>query len=172
MDKTPVLCVAGPTASGKSALAVGLAKALGGEIINMDSMQVYRRMDIGTAKPTLAERGNVPHHLIDIVEPTEPFSVAQYAERAEACIRDVYARGKLPVLVGGTGFYLRALTEGLARGGVPSDPTLREELKASAADEAGRLAMHGRLKNVDPEAAANCTRTTCSGYRARWRCTC
>ncbi len=154
MDKTPVLCVVGPTASGKSALAVRLARALGGENLNMDSMQVYRRMDIGTAKPTPTERGNIPHHLIDIVEPTEPFSVAQYAGRAEACIRTVYARGKLPVLVGGTGFYLRALTEGLSLGGVPSDPALREELKASAADEAGRNALHERLRRVDPEAAA------------------
>ncbi len=154
MKKTPVLCVVGPTASGKSALAVQLAQALGGEILNMDSMQVYRRMDIGTAKPTQQQRGEVPHHLIDIVEPTEPFSVAQYAALAESCIGEVYKRGRLPILVGGTGFYLRALTDGLNLGGVPSDPELRSQLKADAADEAGRQALHQRLAQVDPAAAA------------------
>ncbi len=153
-EKIPVLCVAGPTASGKSALAVRLAASLGGEIISMDSMQVYRRMDIGTAKPTFAERAGVPHHMLDVAEPTEPFSVAQYAEMAEGCIRAVYGRGKLPVLAGGTGFYLRALTDGLSLGGVPSDPELRQSLKDSAADEAGKRRLYALLAEVDPVAAA------------------
>jgi tRNA dimethylallyltransferase len=154
MEKTPVLCVVGPTASGKSALAVQLAQALNGEIINMDSMQVYRRMDIGTAKPTLLQRGNVPHHLIDIVEPTESFSVAQYATLAESCIHEIFSRGRFPILVGGTGFYLKALTDGLNLGGVPSDPELRSQLKATAMDEVGRQALHQKLAQVDPAAAA------------------
>jgi tRNA dimethylallyltransferase len=154
MGKTPVLCVVGPTASGKSALAVQLAQALNGEIITMDSMQVYRRMDIGTAKPTLQQQGNVPHHLIDIVEPTEPFSVAQYAALAENCIAEVAARGRLPILAGGTGLYLRALTDGLNLGGVPSDPELRNRLKTMAVEEPGRQALHRRLAQVDPAAAA------------------
>ena len=123
MEKTPVLCVAGPTASGKTALAVRLAKRLDGEIVNMDSMQIYRRMDIGTAKPTPEEREGIPHHLLDIVEPTESFSVAEYAQRAETCHREIVGRGKLPILVGGTGFYLRALTDGLHLGSMPSDPS-------------------------------------------------
>jgi len=153
MEKTPVLCVVGPTASGKTALAVTLAKALGGEVIGMDSMQIYRRMDIGTAKPTEAERDGVPHHMLDIVEPTEPFSVAQYAELAERCVHEVFARRKLPILAGGTGFYLRALTDGLNLGGVPSDPSLRLVLKASAETEEGKLALYRRLMEADPQTA-------------------
>ena len=154
MGKTPVRCVVGPTASGKSALAVRLAKRMNGEIVSMDSMQIYRRMNVGTAKPTLEEREGVPHHLIDIVEPTEPFSVAQYTEQAETCLREIYERGKLPILAGGTGFYLRALTDGLALGGVPSDPELRQKLKQSAESEEGRMALYQRLCAADPETAA------------------
>lgn len=154
MQKTPVLCIAGPTATGKTALAVRLAKELGGEVISMDSMQVYRRMDIGTAKPGLDERAGIPHHLIDIVEPTEPFTVAQYAAQAVHTAREVFARGRLPILSGGTGFYLRALTHGLSLGGVPSDPVLRERLKAEATTPDGRRALHERLRQIDPKAAA------------------
>ncbi len=154
MQKTPVLCVAGPTATGKTALAVRLAKVLGGEVISMDSMQVYRRMDIGTAKPCPDECAGIPHHLIDIVEPTEPITVAQYAALAIETARDIFARGKLPILAGGTGFYLRALTHSLSLGGVPSDSALRERLKADAATPEGKRALHERLRQVDPEAAA------------------
>ncbi len=154
MRKTPALCIAGPTATGKSALAMQLAHKLGGEILSMDSMQVYRRMDIGTAKPTAQERLAVPHHLLDIAEPTEPFTVAQYAALAEQAAREVFLRGKLPILTGGTGFYLRALTHGLSLGGVKSDPALREQLKAEGQTPEGRHAMHERLKALDPEAAA------------------
>ncbi|MDD3214434.1 MAG: tRNA (adenosine(37)-N6)-dimethylallyltransferase MiaA [Eubacteriales bacterium] len=153
MRKIPVLCVVGPTASGKTALAIQLAHAVDGEIINMDSMQIYRRMDIGTAKPSAKEREGITHHLLDIVEPTEAFSVAQYAEQAESCIREIAGRGKLPMLVGGTGFYLRAITDGLNLGGIPSDMALRESLKASAADEKGKLALHRRLAEVDAASA-------------------
>ncbi len=154
MDKTPVLCVVGPTASGKTALAVRLAQTLNAEIVNMDSMQVYRRMNIGTAKPTAEERGGIPHHLLDIAEPTESFSVAQYACAAETCLTQIYTRGKLPILAGGTGFYLRALADGLALGGIPSDPQLRESLKRNAADEDGKRKLYERLTVLDPQMAA------------------
>jgi len=154
MVKTPVLCVVGPTASGKTALSIRLARALGGEIISMDSMQIYRHMDIGTAKPTLEERSHIPHHMIDIVEPTEPFTVAEYAAQAEQAIRQVFSRGAVPILVGGTGFYLRALTDGLSLGGVKSDPALRENLKQMAALPDGKRQLHQRLLSIDPASAA------------------
>ena len=111
MFSIPVL--AGPTASGKSALALELAAAYPVEIISADAMMIYRGMDIGTAKPSAAERARVPHHLIDIVDPDRPFSTFDYVQRAEASLADVLARGKLPLIVGGTGFYIRALSEGL-----------------------------------------------------------
>ena len=154
MNQTPVLCIVGPTATGKSALALHLAEKLNGEILNMDSMQIYRNMNIGTAKPTMAERCGIPHHLLDIVEPTQPFTVADYSLAAEQCIADVYGRGKLPMLVGGTGFYLRAITDGLHLGGIRSDPQLRESLKAIAAQPDGKQQLHQRLQQIDPEAAA------------------
>ena len=153
MNKPKGLCVAGPTASGKSALGMALADRFHGEIVCMDSMQIYRRMDIGTAKPTAADRAKIPHHLVDIREPDEAYSVAQYADDAKLAIDDIIARGHIPILVGGTGFYLRALTHGLHLGGVPSNPELRENLKAEAADTAGRKRLHDRLKAVDPVSA-------------------
>lgn len=149
MKKTPVLCIVGPTASGKTSLALRLSHALGGEIVNMDSMQIYRGMDIGTAKPTMAERENIPHHLMDIIEPTETFTVAQYARLAEATLHSIHARGVLPILVGGTGFYLRALTDGLSLGGVPSDPALRDALKQMALEPGGKRKLHERLRACD-----------------------
>ncbi|NLI21120.1 MAG: tRNA (adenosine(37)-N6)-dimethylallyltransferase MiaA [Clostridiales bacterium] len=150
----PALGVVGPTASGKSALAMMLAQSLGGEILNMDSMQVYRRMDIGTAKPSRTDQALVRHHLLDIVEPYDNFSVAQYARLAEQAVQDVYARGALPVLTGGTGFYLRALTDGLRLGGVPSDAAVRERLKSEAAQAGGKRALFERLRKAYPAAAA------------------
>ena len=101
-----MICIVGPTASGKTALSVRLAQALGGEIVSFDSMQVYRRMDIGTAKPTPEEMQGVPHHMIDIADPAENYSVSRYAAQAVACVDDILARGKLPIVVGGTGLYL------------------------------------------------------------------
>lgn len=153
MSKPKVLVVAGPTAGGKSALGMALAERISGEIVCMDSMQIYRRMDIGTAKPTAADRAKVPHHLVDIREPEEAYSVAQYAGDAALAIEAVLARERVPVLVGGTGFYLRALTHGLHLGGVPSDPEIRERLKAEARDSIGRERLHDRLKAVDPVSA-------------------
>ncbi len=151
--KPKVLCVAGPTASGKSALGMAMAEKLNGEIVCMDSMQVYRRMDVGTAKPTPEERAEIPHHLADIAEPWEPYTVARYAKDAKRVIAEITGRGNTPVLVGGTGFYLRALTHGLTLGGVRSDPAVRERLKAVARDEAGKRKLHDMLRAVDPVSA-------------------
>ena len=154
MSKPKCLCVVGATASGKSALGMELAETLSGEIVCMDSMQIYRRMNIGTAKPTVDERARIPHHLVDILEPWERYTVAQYAQDAKRAITEIAGRGKVPVLVGGTGFYLQALTQGLHLGGVESDHAVRDRLKASAQDEEGRKRLHDRLKAVDPDTAA------------------
>ena len=153
MAKPFVIAVAGATGSGKSALAMALAKRLEGEIICMDSMQIYRRMDIGTAKPTPQERREIPHHMLDIVEPTETYAVADYAHEAERAIAQVWARGKLPMLVGGTGLYLKALMHGLSLGGAKSDEKLRQRLNAIANMPNGREALHAMLAKADPDAA-------------------
>jgi tRNA dimethylallyltransferase len=148
----PVVLVMGPTASGKSALAMRLAQALGGEIVSVDSAQVYRGMDIGTAKPSPEERAQVVHHLIDIVEPTDAYSAARFAADARAAIGDIRARGRLPILAGGTMLYFKALTEGLSA--LPrADPAVRAELDARAERE-GWPALHAELARVDPATAA------------------
>ena len=150
-----VVIVTGPTAAGKTELGIRLAERFGGEVINADSMQVYRYMDIGTAKPSLEERARVPHHLFDIVTPDVDYSAGLYAEAARAAIREIDQRGRVPVLVGGTGLYIRAAVNGLiATGG--ADPVLRGQLEAEAeeaeaAGDAGRL--HRRLAEFDPAAA-------------------
>lgn len=153
MAKPKLVAIVGPTASGKSALAVELAKAVNGEIVSADSMQVYRYFDIGTAKPTSAEMQGVPHHMIDIVSPHESFSASDYREQAMAAIRDILHRGKRVVLCGGTGLYIRALTRGLVDtpGG---DSELREELKQKL-EEGGPEGLHDQLKKLDPAAAKN-----------------
>ena len=146
------IAVVGCTASGKSALAMELCKRHSGELVSMDSMQVYRGMDIGTAKPTPIERAQVRHHMIDVVDPTEGYSSGAYVEGAAAAIREIGSRGKLPVLCGGTGLYL----DGLLRGGYGenyADPALRAELE-DFADAQGVLALHARLASLDPESAA------------------
>ncbi|HEY1191929.1 MAG TPA: tRNA (adenosine(37)-N6)-dimethylallyltransferase MiaA [Gemmata sp.] len=142
----------GPTACGKSALALDLAEHLGGEIVALDSMTVYRGMDIGTAKPSLTERARVRHHLIDVLDPWESLTIAWWLERAEAACADITARGKVPIFVGGTPFYLKALLHGLFDG-PPGDPVLRAALEAEAAQE-GNAALHARLALVDPRTAA------------------
>ena len=151
-EKPKILAVVGPTASGKTALAVALAKALGGEVICCDSMQIYREMSIGTAKPTAEEQNGVLHHLFDIKDPDEPFSAMEYVTLAEAAVADILSRGKLPVFCGGTGLYLDAFL----RGGMPetpgADPALRAEL-AAFAEEHGAEALHRELAAVDPESA-------------------
>jgi tRNA dimethylallyltransferase len=147
-----VLAVLGPTASGKSALSLALAARHGGEIINCDSTAVYRGFDIGTDKLPMEARRGIPHHLIDIADPTEVYTAAQFAHDAAAAIRDIHARGKLPILAGGTGFYYRALTRGLFPG-----PGADEELRARLnriADARGPARLHRLLQRVDAESAA------------------
>lgn len=148
----PVVVVAGPTASGKTALAVALAERLGGEIVNADSQQVYRGLDVGTAKPTPEERARARHHLLDVVEPGEGMDAARFAALADAAIADLAARGKRAIVAGGTGLYLRALLHGVAP--APGrDPALRARLEEEAA-RVGRPALHARLAAIDPGAAA------------------
>ena len=153
-EKPAVIAVAGPTASGKSDLGLKLAQRLGGEIICMDSMQIYRRMDIGTAKPTAQERALLPHHMLDVADPTEAYAVADYAVAAEQVIAQILSRGRVPILVGGTGLYLKALMDGLSLGGAGGDERLRAELNALADEPGGKERLHARLAAVDPETAA------------------
>lgn len=143
--------LSGPTASGKTAVALELAKRLGAEIISMDSMALYRGMDIGTAKPTAEEQQQVPHHLIDVVEPNQDFSLAQYFEAAQAAIVDIRSRGRTPLVVGGTPLYLKALLRGIFTG-PPADWPLRHELQAFA-EAHGNQALYDRLTRVDPDSA-------------------
>jgi tRNA dimethylallyltransferase len=150
----PLLAIVGPTASGKTGLALDLAQRFGGEIISADSRQIYRLMDIGTAKPSPEERARVPHHVLDVVWPDEPYTLAQYQADANRAIARVWARGKLPLLVGGTGLYVRAVVDGLAIPAVPPQPALRAQLEAEAA-ERGPAALHARLATLDPAAAAS-----------------
>lgn len=152
--KPQVIAVAGPTASGKSDLALQLAQKLDGEIICMDSMQIYRRMDIGTAKPTAEEQALVPHHMLDIVDPTENYAVADYAQNAEKVICEIAARGKQPILVGGTGLYLKALMHGLSLGNAGGDEKIRARLYAMAEEPEGKAHLHRQLAEVDPASAA------------------
>jgi len=147
----PVVAVVGPTATGKTALAVALAARLGGEVVNADSMQLYRGMDIGTAKPTTDERGGVPHHLMDLWHVREPASVAEYRERARAEVDRLRAAGVVPLLVGGSGLYVRAVLDELEFPG--TDPALRARLLAEL-DAVGAGELHRRLGGVDPAAAA------------------
>jgi tRNA dimethylallyltransferase len=147
-----IVAIVGPTATGKSALAVELATALGGEIVGADSRQVYRYMDIGTAKPSREDRTKVPHHLIDIINPDEDFTLATYQELAFQAIGDIQRRGKLAILVGGSGLYVRAVTGGLSIPKVAPDPELRRKLEERAENE-GFQSLYHELTNVDPVAA-------------------
>jgi tRNA dimethylallyltransferase len=147
-----LIAIAGPTASGKSAAAVALAEEVEGEIVSCDSLAVYRTLDVGTAKPSDEDRARIAHHLIDVVDPDQEFTAARYVELADRAIAEIVARGKVPVVAGGTGLYLRALTEGLFPS-PPPDETIRARLKAEAARD-GWPALHARLATIDPEAAA------------------
>jgi tRNA dimethylallyltransferase len=146
-----LIVLSGPTASGKSSLALALAREFPVEIVNADSLQVYRRFDIGTAKPTVAERGEVPHHLIDVADPDEKYDAGRYVRDAERSIGEIRARGKHPMLVGGTGMYIRALLRGLDP--LPSDPGVRKELSRRWEAEGG-AALHAALARIDPETSA------------------
>lgn len=159
-ERTPerprVVVVTGPTGAGKTALAIALAEAFDGEIVNADSMQVYRYMDIGTAKPTLEERARVPHHLFDVVTPEVDYSAGRYAEEARASAREIHARGRRVILCGGTGLYIRAFLSGLVGTG-PALEQVRERLEAAQRRAAGQgdpMRLHRRLAELDPEAAS------------------
>ena len=146
-----ILCIAGPTASGKTALAVELAKDLNGEVVSCDSMQVYRRMDIGTAKPSREQMQGIPHHMIDVAEPDEDFSVSRYCAMAAPIVDDIVARGKTAIIAGGTGLYMDSLIRGNDFAPFPSTG-VRERLEAEA-DEVGLPAMLTRLREIDPDTA-------------------
>ncbi len=148
-----LICIVGPTASGKTALAVRLAGAIGSEVISADSMQIYRYMDIGTAKPSMQERGGVVHHMLDILDPGESYSAAQYALDAGACADALLAKGIVPIVAGGSGLYLDSLIGTLHYEPEPDHGALRAELYAQAEAE-GDAAMHARLAALDPESAA------------------
>ncbi|HYF94022.1 MAG TPA: tRNA (adenosine(37)-N6)-dimethylallyltransferase MiaA [Symbiobacteriaceae bacterium] len=151
--KLPLLVLVGPTAVGKTALSVAVARRLGAEIISGDSMQVYRGMDIGTAKVTPEEMAGVPHHLIDIKAPDEPFSVAEFQTRVDAAIREIFCRGRLPMLVGGTGLYVRSVLQAYTFTEMEADPELRVRLAAEE-ERQGPGHLHRRLQAVDSAAAA------------------
>jgi tRNA dimethylallyltransferase len=152
VSKPKAILLMGPTASGKTALSVAMAQALNAEIISVDSALVYKDMDIGTAKPTLAERGGIPHHLIDILDPSESFSTGQFRAQALALMQDITQRGKMPLLVGGTMLYFSALTQGLAK--LPeANPDIRQRLDRELL-ELGKEVLHARLAQIDPVAAA------------------
>jgi tRNA dimethylallyltransferase len=150
--RNPLLVIVGPTAVGKTALSLHLAQAFDGEVVSADSRLFYRGMDIGTAKPTPDERARVRHHLIDIAGPDETVGLAEFQDRAYAAIGDIHARRKLPLLVGGTGQYVRAVVEGWRIPRVPPDPALRAQLEAQAGRE-GADKLHARLARLDPDAA-------------------
>lgn len=152
MKKLRLIAVVGPTASGKTALAIELAERMNGEIVSADSRQIYRGMDIGTAKATAAEQGRARHHLIDIRNPDEEYTVAEYKQDADAAIADITARGKLPILAGGTGLYIDAIVQNLDIPSVKADPALRAKLEAEIAAE-GLAAVFEKLITLDPEAA-------------------
>ena len=147
-----IICIAGPTASGKTALAVELAKELNGEVVSCDSMQVYKRMDIGTAKPTKEEMQGIVHHMIDVAEPDEDFSVSRYCAMASPIVDDILARGKTAIIAGGTGLYMDSLIRGNDFAPFPATG-VREQLEAQA-DDIGMEAMLARLREIDPESAA------------------
>ena len=148
-----ILVVSGPTASGKTALAVELALQHNGEVVSADSMQIYRRMDIGTAKPTPEEMRGVPHHMLDVADPEEDFSVARYVELAARCVNDILARGKLPIVAGGTGLYIDSLLSGRTFARFDPDSPLRRELEEELARRGG-AALLEELARVDPDTAA------------------
>ena len=147
-----IICIAGPTASGKTALAVELAKATNGEVVSCDSMQIYKYMDIGTAKPTKQEMQGIPHHMLDVAQPGEDFSVSRYCEMATPIVDDIIARGKTAIIAGGTGLYMDALIKGNAFAPYPSTG-MREKLEQQA-DREGMEAMLDRLQTIDPYSAA------------------
>ena len=153
LSKPRVVAIGGPTATGKTALSVALAKALGGEIINADSMQVYKNLDVGTAKPSVEERQGIPHHLLDFLTPEAPYSVADFTAAAAPLIETLNAQNRLPFVVGGTGLYITSLLKGVAFEAQSADPAVREQLRREA-ETTGPAAMHAKLQALDPDYAA------------------
>ena len=170
LDKPRIVAIGGPTASGKTALSVKLASEFQGEIISADSMQIYRGLDVGTAKVTPDETQGVPHHLVDIVGPEQSFSVADYVQAARACAEQITQRGHLPFVVGGTGLYLSSLLNGVQF--TPHKPTteVRAALEQELAEK-GREALYEKLCRLDPEARPAYTPTIYRGFCGRWSCT-
>ena len=152
MKKTKVIAVVGPTASGKTSLAVEIAKAVGGEIISADSMQIYKGMFIATAQPSEEEKQGIPHHLISIIDPSETYSVAQFVSDAKKCIDDIVSRGNVPVIAGGTGLYIDSLLYGIDFGFVPDNSEMRDKLKDRLEKE-GADKLLDELRQIDPETA-------------------
>ena len=164
--QTPAIAVVGPTASGKSRLGIALARAFHGEIVGCDALQVYRQMDIGTAKVTLKEREGVPHHMIDVAGPDREFSAGDYQRQARAAIMEISGRGRLPIVVGGTGFYLRVLIDGLFEG-----PERSEELRArmrAIIRRKGTNILHRFLERTDPESAGKIAPTAVAMVNSHW----
>ena len=157
-----ILVICGPTASGKTALAVELARRHNGEVVSADSMQIYRRMDIGTAKPTPEEMGGVPHHMLDVADPEEDFSVARYVDMAAKCVDDILSRGRLPILAGGTGLYIDSLLSGRTFAPFQPDSPLRGQL-----EEQLRCPVWPRWTRTAPPASTPTTKSALSGP---WRC--
>ena len=153
LSKPRGVAVGGPTASGKTALSVALARAFDGEIINADSMQIYKNLDVGTAKPSAEERQGIPHYLLDFLSPETPYSVADFTAAADPLIRDITARGRLPLVVGGTGLYITSLLSGMAFAPEKTDPAIRARLQAWA-DTEGGAALYAELQRIDPDYAA------------------
>jgi tRNA dimethylallyltransferase len=151
-DNPPPIAIVGPTATGKTDAAIALAERIGGEIINADSMQVYRGMDIGTAKPGIEEQQKIPFHLLDIVTPDTPFNVSEWKARAETAIAEIVSRDRRPIICGGTGLYIRALLDNWTLAETPADPTIRQRLEAEA-KTLGSSVLHEQLQKVDPETA-------------------
>lgn len=152
-DKIPIVAVVGPTASGKTALGIKIAQHFDGEIVSADSMQVYKGMDIGTARPTKQEQEGIPHHLIDFLDPAESFSVADYVKLAARVIEDIHSRGKLPILVGGTGLYINSLIDNIEFQPEPDNRAVRKALQKQA-EQLGNEAMLEMLRQIDPETAS------------------
>ena len=153
MSKRPLVILTGPTAVGKTALSIGLAQAIGGEIISADSMQVYRHMDIGSAKIMPEEMQGVPHHLVDVLEPWEEFNVVRFQQMAKAACEEIWGRGHIPIVTGGTGFYIQALLYDIDFTENDEDTAFRTQMEQLAATEEGRQQLYDRLKEVDPASA-------------------
>lgn len=153
-NKTKIIVIGGPTATGKTKLSIEIAKKYNGEIISADSVQIYKKLDIGSAKPTKDEMSGIPHHMIDILEPTETFSVADFVARAKILIEDISSRGGLPIIVGGTGLYISSLINNVSFAEADNDLSLRDELNKKA-EKIGALALHDELAKIDAVSALN-----------------